>query len=579
MNERLKLKLDTLPHKPGSYQYKDKSGQIIYVGKAKDLSNRVHSYFVGSHDAKTTSLVSQIDDMEYIITSNENEAFILEINLIKKYRPKYNIMLMDDKQYPYITITNEKSPRVLYTRDIKKSKGKVYGPYPNAKAAQDVVEMLNRMYPFRKCKNIPKKECLYYHINQCLAPCINDIDSKIYDDLKQKANSILKGNVKDEIKILNVLMETESNNLNFEKAIEYRNLRDSLLAISERQKMEGYSDDIDAIAYYVNDEWMSIQVFHLRNSKMLERNGYLFAKPENCIEKLQEFVYNFYLVENNPIPKQIFINDGDVIELSDFLHTHVNIPKKGKNKELIDLVIDNAKNKIDTLIRKKDLEYKMTKGAMEELSILLGFDVHTIEAFDNSNIQGASAVSAMVSYLDGIPNKKMYRKYKIKTVVGANDYLTMQEVVTRRYKDLENNPDLIVMDGGEIQVNACKIALSTLERDIPVLGLVKNDNHKTRCLYYEGKEINIEKNGYLFRLLENIQEEVHRYAITFFRSTHNKDIFSSKLDDIKGIGKVKKTQILKLLYSDDFLKNIDTLKLNQEQKDEVIKVFNDMNHL
>ena len=577
MNNTLKQKLDTLPNKPGSYQYYNKDKEIIYVGKAKDLSKRVKSYFVGAHDAKTTKLVSEIDDLEYIITSTEEEALVLEINLIKKHMPKYNISLTDDRRYPYIVVTNEKNPKILYTRDIKKNKGKVYGPYPNANACKEVVTLLNRLYPLRKCNKIPKKECLYYHMHQCLAPCINKIDKNVYDEIKSKINSILKGNVHDEIKSLKVMMNEASSNLDFEKAIEYRNIINSLEEVSQRQKMESYIPDTDIFNYYANDNYLSIQVFHIRDNKMIERNGYLFEKEGNVVEKYQEFVYNFYLVENNPFPKQIFISDTNDEELKSFnelLDAKVLVPKIGKNLELLELVKENAKNKIDVLIKKQELEYQRTEKTFKDLSNLLGIEVHKIEAFDNSNIQGASAVSAMVVYIDGKKAPKLYRKFKIKTVVGANDVASMYEVVTRRYQDINNNPDLIIMDGGMLQVNSCLKALQDVNRVIPVLGLVKDDNHKTNALYFDGKEIEIEKGSYLFHMMENIQEEVHRYAISFFRSTHNKNLFSSKLDEIKGIGKVKKNQILKLLSSDDFKRDLDTLKLNDYQKQEVLKAYN-----
>ena len=576
MNEIIKQKLELLPDKPGSYQYFDKEGTIIYVGKAKNLKNRVKSYFVGSHNAKTTKLVSEINDLEYIITSTEEEALVLEINLIKKHMPKYNISLTDDKMYPYIVLTNEMHPRILYTRDIKKQKGKVYGPYPNAYAAKEVVDLLNRMYPLRKCRKLPKKECLYYHMGQCLAPCINKVDKSIYDDIKNKINSILKGNVHDEIKKFKVLMNEASDNLDFEKAIEYRNIINSLEQVSQRQKMEEHISDTDVFGYFANDDYLSIQVFHIREGKMIERNGYLFENDGNIVEKYQEFVYNFYLVENNPFPKQIFlrdINEEELQSFNDILDSKVIVPKMGRNLELVKLVCDNAKNKIDNLIRKKELEYQRTEKTFKDLSNLLGFEVHKVEAFDNSNIQGASAVSAMVVYIDGKKAKNLYRKFKIKTVVGANDVATMYEVVTRRYKDIENKPDLIIMDGGKLQVDSCKKALKDIKQDIEVLGLVKDDNHKTRALFYNDKEIEIEKGSYLFHMMEAIQEEVHRFAISFFRSTHNKNLFTSKLDEIKGIGKVKKNQILKLLSSNNFKEDLDKLKLNDYQKEEILKAY------
>ena len=575
MNDIVKTKLETLPKKPGSYQYKDKDGNIIYVGKAKNLYNRVHSYFVGSHDAKTTKLVSQICDLEYTITSTEIEALILEINLIKRYRPKYNIMMMDDKQYPYIVVSKEANPKVYYTRDIDNVNGKVYGPYPNSKAAKEVVEMLNRIYPLRKCSKLPKKECLYYHINQCLAPCIKTIDKSQYDTITSKIHNILKGNVKDEIKILTTFMEQASIELNFEKAIEYRNLIESLNAIGERQKMEGYLLDTDVFGYYRHENYLSIQVFHLREGKMIERNGYLLDLMDGEDEetKYQEFVMSFYLVSNNPLPKNILICCGDEEEISESLGCYVNRPIKGKKKELVNLVIDNAKNKIDTLLNSKEREYQKTIGAMKELSKILDIEsLHTMEMFDNSNIMGASPVSAMISIKDGKFDKKNYRKYKIRTIEGANDVGTMYEVVTRRYQHEENNPDLIIMDGGENQVNACIKALDDVNRSIKVLGLVKDDNHKTRALFYNGKEIDIEKRSFAFKLLELAQEEVHRYAITYFRSTHLKDTFTSKLEKIKGIGKAKSKRILQALKEEDPYNAIKQIGLNDEQFEKVVKI-------
>ena len=575
MNDIVKAKLETLPKKPGSYQYKDIDGNIIYVGKAKNLYNRVHSYFVGSHDAKTTKLVSQICDLEYTITSTEIEALILEINLIKRYRPKYNIMMMDDKQYPYIVVSKEANPKVYYTRDIDNVKGKVYGPYPNSKAAKEVVEMLNRIYPLRKCSKLPKKECLYYHIGQCLAPCIKTIDKSQYDSITSKIHNILKGNVKDEIKILTTFMEQASIELNFEKAIEYRNLIESLNAIGERQKMEGYLLDTDVFGYFKHENDLSIQIFHLREGKMIERNGYLLDLMDGEDEetKYQEFIVSFYLVNNNPLPKNILICSGNEKELSDTLGCNVSKPIKGTKKELVNLVIDNAKNKIDTLLNSKEREYQKTIGAMNEISKILDIDsLHTMEMFDNSNIMGASPVSAMISIKDGKFDKKNYRKYKIRTVDGPNDVGTMYEVVTRRYQHTENNPDLIIMDGGENQVNACINALKDVGRSIKVLGLVKDDNHKTRALFYNGKEIEIDKRSFAFKLLELAQEEVHRYAITYFRSTHLKDTFSSNIEKIKGIGKAKSRKILQALKEEDPYEAIKHIGLNNEQFEEVVKI-------
>lgn len=570
----MKDKLQTIPHKPGCYLMKDENNNIIYVGKAKDLYNRVRSYFVGSHDAKTTKLVSMIADFEYIITTSEIEAFILEMNLIKKHNPKYNIMLTDDKTYPYICVTDEAYPRIYYTRDTNKKLGKYYGPYPNAKAAKDIVEMLNKLYPFVKCRKIPKKECLYYHIGQCLAPCINKIDPTLYENMRTKVHNILKGNAKDEIKNLKVLMEEASLKLDFEKAIEYRDYIRDLEIIGERQKMAGFSLDTDVFGYYANDKYVSIQVFHLREGKMIERNGFLFDNYDNALEIFETFVVKFYLEQNNPLPQTILLPECDSEMMETSLNHKVIIPKKGKNFELVALVCENAKNKVDELIKKKDIDFKKTTGAIDALADLLELDsLKVIEAFDNSNISGASPVSAMVVFIEGKPAKKLYRKYKIKTVVGSNDALTMQEVITRRYQDLNNNPDLIIVDGGLPQVNAAKAALREINRDLNVLGLVKDENHKTRSLLFNNEIIDIEKNSFTFRLMEAIQEEVHRYAITFFRSTHAKNTFASELDNIKGIGKVKKTQILKIAGKDNFEENLKKLKLNQKQIEAVLKLL------
>lgn len=569
----LKEKLKTIPKQPGCYQYYDINGTVIYVGKAKNLYNRVNSYFVGKQNNKTTKLVSQIHDIEYIITSSEVEAFILEINLIKKYDPKYNILLTDDKTYPYIVLTKEKHPKLIYTRDIKKVKGKVYGPYPNSKAAKDTVDLLNRIYPLRKCRNIPKKECLYYHIGQCLGPCINKIDNELYINIEKKISNILKGNVKDEIKNLEILMQEASIKLDFEKAIQYRELIQSLNVISEKQKMEGLNQDLDAFAYYCDEEHISIQVFHLRQGKMISRNGFLYTKTDP-LEQFQEFIIQFYLLQNNPLPKNIYISDGDCELLSETLNHKINIPKIGQNLQLINLVKENAKQKITELKQKQEIEYQKTTKVMEELSELLNLPlIHTIEAFDNSNISGASAVSAMVSFVDGKPNKKGYRKYRVKTVEGANDAATMFEIVTRRYSKIINYPDLIVMDGGAIQVNSCLNALSNLNLKIPVCGLVKDDNHKTNYLLFNDQLIEINKQSNLFRLLTQIQDEVHRFAITYFHTTHSKNLFASELDKIKGIGKVKKIQILKILNEDNFEDKLKQLKLTNEQIIEILKIF------
>ncbi len=576
----IKDKLKELPKNPGCYLMKNINGDIIYVGKAKNLSNRVKSYFTGTHNAKTTRLVEDICDFEFIITSTEKEAFILEMNLIKKHRPKYNIMLMDDKRYPYIAISNEKNPKIYYTRDLNK-KAKYFGPYPNAKAAKEVCDMLNKMYPLRKCEKLPKKECLYYHLGQCVAPCIKNISADEYKEITSKIVSFLKGNVKDEIKRLTSLMKDASMKMEYELALEYHNIILSLEAISERQKMESNINDMDVFNYNVRDNFINVQVFHFRDSKILERKGYVFEVLESESEMFINFVRSFYLIENNPIPKEIIIPKIEGLEIDNIdeeLVKHLVVPKMGRKKELLELVMVNINKELDNLILKESKKYERTIGAQKELGKLLGLEnLHIIEAFDNSNIQGFSSVSAMVSFVDGVKNPKGYRKYRVKTITGSDDVGTFKEIITRRYKRLlmENSsmPDLIIMDGGTNQVNAALESLNELQLDIKVIGLVKDDNHHTRAVLIGEEIIELDKRSNVFLFLENIQDEVHRFAISFHRDVHSKNMFTSKLDEIKGIGKVRKKEILKIIGDEDWETKLHTLSLSEEQ---IIKIIDIM---
>lgn len=572
-------KLQNIPKKPGCYLMYNIDNEIIYVGKAKNLHNRVRSYFRGSHDTKTTKLITNINDFEYIITSSETEAFILEINLIKKHNPKYNISLTDDKQYPYICVSEEDHPKLYYTRDLKLT-SKYYGPYPNGYAAKEVVDFLNRIYPLRKCKVIPKKECLYYHIGQCLAPCINKVEQTTYSQITANIHSFLKGNVSDLQKKLNELMYKASEEMKFEKAIEYRNLIEDLNTIAIKQKMELNIEDTDVFSYYEENNYISIQVFHIRGRKTIARSGFLFEIIDSIEELFINFLGQFYLIKNNPIPKEILIPNIDISAIDPIIAKHITIPKIGKKKEFIDLVYLNAKEKLNDLINQEKLKYEKTLGTVIELGKLLKITSPlNIEAFDNSNIQGTSSVSAMVNYIDGMPAKKNYRKYKINTVVGSNDYQTMLEVISRRYLRLkesqEKYPDLIIVDGGKVQVNAAIQALNNINIVIPVLGLGKDEKHKTSYLFFEGQEIYIDQKSNLFYFLENLQDEVHRYAINFHHLTHSKSTFASKLDNIKGIGKVKKKQVLLALKESNFQTLEDKLiemKFKEEQIAEILKL-------
>ena len=574
---KFKDKLDNLPKSPGCYLMKNEFGDVIYVGKAKNLYNRLRSYFTGSHDSKTTKLVSNINDFEYIITANETEAFVLELNLIKKHDPKYNISLADDKRYPYILLTDEKNPRILYTRDLNK-KGKYFGPYPNARSARETVNLLNKLFPLRKCYFLPKKPCLYYHLGQCLAPCIKEIREEEYLGLKHKIVKILNGNIKTEINLLTNKMISASEKLEYEKALEYKNMINDMETLTVKQNMESNIANADIFGYYLQDGYISIQVFHIRNNKMVERNGFLFEVFDNFENTFLEFIEKFYFINNNPLPRLILIPE---IELKDYLNTIINkvfIPKRGQKKELVQLVCNNAKDRLELLLRKEEQEYNRTIKATENLAKLLNIkDAIIIEAFDNSNILGTSAVSAMVYFKYGKPIKENYRKYKVKTVKTANDVATMHEVVKRRYKMLKEEglgyPDLIIVDGAKAQVNAALKALEELDVKIPVLGLVKNALHKTDALWFEDKEIKISKRSDVFFLLERIQDEVHRFAISFFRKTQRTNMLVSKLDGIKGLGPVKKNAILKIIGDDDFIEKINDLYLTDIQKEEVIRLY------
>ena len=573
----IKDKLKELPSNPGCYLMKNIDGTIIYVGKAKNLSNRVKSYFTGSHNAKTTRLVMDIVDFEYIITSSEKEAFILEMNLIKKYRPRYNIMLMDDKRYPYIVISNEKNPKIYYTRDMNK-KGKYYGPYPNSKAAKSTVDVLNKIYPLRKCNKIPKKACLYYHMNNCLAPCIRDVSKSEYQDITTKISQLLKGNVNDELKSLKQKMLEASENLNFERAIELREIITDLEAISEKQKMESSIKEADVFNYASRDEYCNIQVFHIRDSKIIERSCFSFDLVKDEEEIFSDFIMQFYLVNNNPIPHEIILPNIDSSIFPDELLDKMIFPKQGRKKEILDLLLVNINKELENTILAHERTYEMTMGATIELAKLLNINsCERIEAFDNSNIMGTSSVSAMVCYINGERSPKDYRKYRVKTIIGADDCGTFKEIIARRYLRVKNEngimPNLLIIDGGKGQVKASIEALNEIDVKLNVIGLIKDDNHRTDAILYNDEVIKIDKRSNLFKFLTNVQDEVHRYAISFHHNTHGKKMVESKLDAIKGIGKVKKNKILSILGEDNFEENLRKLSLNEEQIKQVLEIF------
>lgn len=555
MHEHLKEKLAILPDQPGCYLMKDKQGTVIYVGKAKVLKNRVRSYFTGSHDGKTLRLVGEIVDFEYIVTSSNLEALILELNLIKKHDPKYNIQLKDDKTYPFIKITAEKQPRLLITRNVKKDKGKYFGPYPNAQSAHETKKLLDRMYPLRKCSNMPDKVCLYYHMGQCLAPCVKEVTEEQNKEIVDEIIKFLNGGHKEVRSELETKMYEASEKLEFERAKELRDQIAHIDAIMEKQKMI-MSDlvDRDVFGYAVDKGWMCVQVFFVRKGKLIERDVSMFPIYDEPEEGFLTFIGQFYENSSHFKPKEIVVPgsiDSELVER--FLEVEVTQPKRGKKKDLVELANKNAKIALEEKFYLIERDEERTIKAVENLGKQLGIETpYRIEAFDNSNIQGTNPVSAMIAFIDGKPAKKEYRKYKIKTVQGPDDYESMREVVRRRYtralKEGLPLPDLIIIDGGKGHLAAASDVLENeLGLYIPMAGLVKDDKHKTSHLIIGDppEPVMLERNSQEFYLLQRIQDEVHRFAITFHRQLHGKSVIQSALDDIPGIGDKRKKILLK----------------------------------
>lgn len=603
-SEAIRGKLALLPDKPGCYLMKNSEGTIIYVGKAKVLKNRVRSYFTGSHNIKTQRLVGEIADFEYIVTANNVEALILECNLIKQYHPRYNVLLKDDKSFPYIKITNEKHPRLEVTRKVYKDKAKYFGPYPNAYAAQNTKKLLDRLYPLRKCRTLPDKVCLYYHIGQCVAPCEYDVDPAEYERMVQQIGKFLNGGHGEIRQELERRMHEAAEELNFERAKELRDQIMGIDALMEKQTITT-SDavDRDVFGYAVDRGWMCVQILYMRQGKMIERRATAFPYYGEAYDDFLTFVTQYYS-ENPALPKELYLPSAEVAALASelaaageaaadeaktgqpsdetaleeaveeaaeeagqtiseqadvksmlesWLKVKVHLPQRGSKKKLVHMACDNARVSLEEKFRLIERDEGRTVKAVENLGVWLGTGtVHRIEAFDNSNIQGSDPVSAMVVFTDGKPDKKEYRKFKIKTVKGPDDYETMREVIRRRYERvLKENlpmPDLIVVDGGRGQISA---ATGVLEDElglfIPVCGLVKDAKHKTAQLMSgEPPEIvPLKRDSQEFYLLQRIQEEVHRFAITFHRETRGKSMVMSQLDAIPGIGEKRRKLLLK----------------------------------
>ncbi|BFK23059.1 excinuclease ABC subunit UvrC [Massilimicrobiota timonensis] len=555
---------------------KNKEGTVIYVGKAKKLKNRVHSYFVGVHNYKTTKLVSEIVDFDYIVTDSEKEALLLEINLIKDYSPQYNIMFMDNTYYPYIQMTNETHPRLRIVRNAKERKAKHFGPFPDATAARETYKLLNRLYPLRKCNHIPKKPCLYYSLGQCLAPCIQEVDVEIYNDIKKSITKLLNGDIKEKVNELTEKMNQASEQLNFEQAKEYRDLISHIRYVTAKQHVQ-FNDQVDRdiLGYYVDHGYLSIQLFFMRHGKLLSRDLNLIPIEDHVQESLQQFMVSFY--QNNTLPKEILVPlDMDIDLLSQIIECKILKPQKGNKASLVQMAIENAKESLEKKFQLMEKNEAATLGAIQQLGELLQMPhpPHIIELFDNSNIQGAYAVAGMVCFKDGVPSKKDYRKFKIKTVEGPDDYGSMREVIYRRYyRVLMENltpPDMIIVDGGLGQIHAAKEVIDALGMSIPVYGLAKDDKHSTAMLLdTEGHPISIHPKSELFFLLTRMQDEVHRYAISFHKNVRSKSLFASTLDQIEGIGPKRKQQLLHHFKSVKRMKEASLEQLKEVLPDKV----------
>lgn len=574
MNNLIKSKLELLPTSPGCYIHKDKNGTIIYVGKAKNLRNRVRSYFRGSHDTKTEALVSEIVDFEFIVTESNIEALLLEINMIKENKPKYNIMLKDDKSYPFIKITNERYPRLIITRQVKKDGGLYFGPYPDVGAANEIKRLLDRIFPFRKCTNPPSKVCFYYHIGQCMAHTICKKDETYFKSMAQEVSDFLKGQDNKIIDELKGKMAAAAQTMEFERAAEYRDLIQAIGTLRTKQRVMAKDlQNRDVFGYYVDKGWMCVQVFFVRQGKLIERDVNLFPYFNDPDEDFLTYVGQFYQEKSHLVPNEVLIpQDIDEEAVKALVDSKILKPQRGEKKQLVNLARKNARVSLEQKFNLLEKSVEKTQGAIENLGRLLQIPTPVrIESFDNSNIMGTSPVSAMVVFVNGKPSKKDYRKYKIKTVVGPDDYASMREVIRRRYGRVQREaltpPDLIVIDGGQGQVNIAKqVIQEELGLDIPIAGLQKNDKHQTHELLFGDplEVVDLSRNSQEFFLLQRIQDEVHRFAITFHRQLRSKNSFSSQLDGIDGLGPKRKQNLMRHFKS--------LTKIKEASVDEIVEV-------
>ncbi len=569
MNDILKSQIELLPNKPGCYLMHDKNDVIIYIGKAKNLKNRVSQYFLRSQNGKTAAMVSHVDHFETIITKSEKEALILEMNLIQTHHPRYNIMLMDDKHYPYIAIHKEvKDPYVSLSRNIKNKKCEYFGPYPNSKAAYEIVNMINKLFPLRKCNMVPKSACLYFHMGRCLAPCINDVKKEEYQKIIDDIDTFLKGNNTKIIGSIKEKIYKASEQLDFESAQEYKKMLDYIEHISEKQIVE-FKDNInrDIFAFYIRDGYVSLACFIYRNGILLAKRSFCYSLIGEINEFVSSLIYQYYQV--NTVPKEIIVSNKEIEEtLLGSLDATVLFPTKGKLHDVISVVEINAKEALDAhflTARLDDDKFAL----LEKLGKILNIKTPIrIELFDNSHLQGTNAIGAMVVFINGEPYKKMYRKFNIESINKKDDLSSMKESLTRRYSRLKNEgeqfPDLVIVDGGTTQLEVAKEVMKGLDLKIPLAGLVKSDKHRTSALMDEKfNEYNLTEDKELFFLLTRMQDEVHRYAINTHIKKRNKNMFASVFDDIKGIGIKRKEELTKTYSSIKELKNASLEELKQ----------------
>lgn len=551
--QHIENKLKLLPDQPGCYLMKDVNAKIIYVGKAKNLKNRVRSYFKSSHEGKTAKLVSEIRDFETIVTSTDKEAFLLEITLIQKHKPYYNIKLKRGTGYPYIKITNERDPQIMIVSKVLNDGGYYFGPYPNVYAAQETVQLLQKVYPLRRCPGHQKRPCLYYHMGQCLGACFKEVPVEAYERNIRKIKSFLNGNVSQIKRELTAKMNDAAAKLEFERAAEIRDqIRYVEMTVEKQKIISNDNTPRDLFNFFMDKGWLSIQVFFIRQARLIKREKRLFPCVDLPEEELASFILQFYNQKNRILPKEILVPPGiDKKVLNEILGVSVKTPKRGQKRDLLEMAHKNAQLVLEEKFRLLELDDRKTVGAMNEITDALGLpNGHRVEAFDHSHLQGTDIVSAMVCFVDGRPEKTLYRKYKLKNTDHADEAASTREVIYRRYsrllKEHENLPDLILMDGAKIQIDACiDVLQNQLGLNIPVAGMVKNEHHKTADLMTEtGEKIGLNPKSEGFYLLQRIQDEVHRFAIAFHRQVHSKNSLSSRLERIKGVGPKTRTKLL-----------------------------------